>query len=78
MGRIPVYMRDLSDAKHIVQIAGECRSNANLVCGRYVVNAKSMLGVFALPTFGQVEMEVSDEDKERVKPKLEVFGLIRK
>ena len=71
-------MRDLSDAKHIVQIAGECRSNANLVCGRYVVNAKSMLGVFALPTFGQVEMEVSDEDKERVKPKLEVFGLIRK
>lgn len=77
MGRIPVYMRDLSDAKHIVQVAGECRSNANLVCGRYVVNAKSMLGVFALPTFGQVEMEVSEEDKERIKSKLENYGLIR-
>lgn len=77
MGRIPVYMRDLSDAKHIVQAAGECRNNVNLVCGRYVVNAKSMLGVFALPTFGQVEMEVSEEDKERIKSKLENYGLIR-
>ena len=51
MVKIPVYLRDMYDAKHLVQIAESCRGDVDLLCGRYVVDAKSMLGVFSLPTF---------------------------
>ena len=58
MVKIPVYLRDMYDAKHLVQIAESCRGGVDLLCGRYVVDAKSMLGVFSLPTFEQVEIGV--------------------
>ena len=49
MVKIPVYLRDMYDAKHLVQIAESCRGDVDLLCGRYVVDAKSMLGVFSRP-----------------------------
>lgn len=78
MVRIPVYLRNMYDAKHLVQIAGGCEHDVNLICGRYVIDAKSMLGVFSLPEFGQVEMEVYEEEEKAVREKLEIFRLIRK
>ena len=59
------------DAKHLVQIAESCRGDVDLLCGRYVVDAKSMLGVFSLPTFEQVEMGVGEEEAEFAREKLE-------
>ena len=51
---IPVYLRDMQDAKHLVQAAEACKKEVDLLCGRYVVDAKSMLGVFSLPCFDDV------------------------
>ena len=79
MVKIPVYLRDMYDAKHLVQIAESCRGDVDLLCGRYVVDAKSMLGVFSLPTFEQVEIGVGEEEEaEFVREKLESLNLIRK
>ena len=47
MIKIPVYLRDMCDAKHLVQAASGCEKNVDLICGRYIVDAKSMLGVFS-------------------------------
>ena len=44
MIKIPVYLRDMCDAKHLVQAASGCEKNVDLICGRYIVDAKSMLG----------------------------------
>ena len=59
MVKIPVYLRDMYDAKHLVQIAESCRGDVDLLCGRYVVDAKSMLGAVSythltLPTICSV------------------------
>ena len=78
MVKIPVYLRDMYDAKHLVQIAESCRGDVDLLCGRYVVDAKSMLGVFSLPTFEQVEISVGEEEAEFAREKLESLNLIRK
>ena len=78
MIKIPVYLRDMCDAKHLVQAASGCEKNVDLICGRYVVDAKSMLGVFSLPTFEQVEMGVGEEEAEFAREKLESLNLIRK
>ena len=76
MVKIPVYLRDMYDAKHLVQIAESCRGDVDLLCGRYVVDAKSMLGVFSLPTFEQVEISVGEEEAEFAREKLESLNLI--
>ena len=61
MIRIPVYLRDMYDTKHLVQAASGCQKDVDLICGKYIVNAKSMLGVFSLPTFDNVELSVEDD-----------------
>ena len=77
MVRIPVYLNNMTDAKHLVQIAEACKNDVDLICGRYVVDAKSMLGVFSLPKFDNVEMSVDKSEKKEVYHKLEKMNLLR-
>ena len=74
---IPVYLRDMQDAKHLVQAAEACKKEVDLLCGRYVVDAKSMLGVFSLPCFDDVKMRVEDEDAKILIQYLEQGNVIR-
>ena len=78
MIRIPVYLRDMYDAKHLVQVASGCQEDVDLICGKYIVDAKSMLGVFSLPTFDNVELGVEEEEEQEIREKLESLNLIRK
>lgn len=77
MIRIPVYLRDMYDAKHLVQAASGCRKDVDLICGKYIVDAKSMLGVFSLPTFDNVELGVEDDEEQELREKLKSLNLIR-
>lgn len=77
MIKISVYLRDMYDAKHLVQAASGCRNDVELICGRYIVDAKSMLGVFSLPTFNNVEIGAEEEDVKELREKLENLNLIR-
>ena len=77
MIRIPVYLRDMYDAKHLVQVASGCQEDVDLICGNYIVDAKSMLGVFSLPTFDNVELGVTDNEERKLREKLESLKLIR-
>ena len=77
MVKIPVYLRDMYDAKHLVQVASGCQKDVELICGRYIVDAKSMLGVFSLPTFDNVEIGAEEEDAKELREKLENLNLIR-
>ena len=55
MVKIPVCLNNMTDAKHLVQIAEGCDKDVDLMCGKYLVDAKSMLGVFSLPQFDNSE-----------------------
>lgn len=63
MVKIPVYLNNMTDAKHLVQIAEKCENDVDLVSGRYVVDGKSMLGVFSLPQFDNVEICVDEKKR---------------
>lgn len=65
------------DAKHLVQAASGCQEDVDLICGKYIVDAKSMLGVFSLPTFDNVELGVTDNEERKLREKLESLKLIR-
>lgn len=77
MVKIPVYLNNMIDAKHLVQIAEKCENDVDLVSGRYVVDGKSMLGVFSLPQFDNVELCVDEKEKDRVYKELEEMKLLR-
>ena len=34
--RIPVCIKSMRDTKHLVQAAGSCEKDVDLICGRYV------------------------------------------
>lgn len=76
--RIPICIKSMRDTKHLVQAAESCEKEVDLICGRYVVNAKSMLGVFSLPRFDQVDINVDESDFETIKKQLQKYDLIRK
>ena len=69
MVKIPVCLNNMTDAKHLVQIAEGCDKDVDLMCGKYLVDAKSMLGVFSLPQF--------ESEKDKVYEKLEQMNLLR-
>ena len=76
--RIPICIKSMRDTKHLVQAAESCEKDVDLICGRYVVNAKSMLGVFSLPRFDQVDINVDESDFETIKKQLQKYDLIQK
>ena len=78
MTKLPVKLNSMQDAKYLVQIAESCPYDVELICGRYIVDAKSMLGVFSLPRFDRIEINVDETDFEHMKQKLQKYGLIQK
>ena len=62
---IKVVLGTMQNARKLVGIAESIPYEAELCNGRYVVNAKSMLGVLSLPDFETGELHIhTDNDKE--------------
>lgn len=64
-------------ARLLIAAVGILEVDVDFMCGKYLVDAKSMLGVFSLPQFDNVEMCVDDSEKDKVYEKLEQMNLLR-
>ena len=73
MIKIPVYLRDMYDAKHLVQAASGCQKDVELICGRYIVDAKSLLGLMNLGFDQKIELKVYDEECDDLWKELDKF-----
>ena len=76
MKQIPVKFKNLRDAKNLVQIAQLYNFDVKLISGNYIVNAKSILGIFTLPQFDNVKFQVDTDDIENIKEQLKKFDLL--
>ena len=62
---VKVVLGTMQNARKLVSIVESIPYDAELCCGRYVVNAKSMLGVLSMPDFEAGELNIhTDNDKE--------------
>lgn len=62
---VKVILGTMQNARKLVSIVESIPYDSELCCGRYVVNAKSMLGVLSMPDFETGELNVhTDNDKE--------------
>lgn len=73
-----VVLGTMQDAKKLVNIVEHIPYDAELCNGRYVVNAKSMLGVLSMPEFEDGELHVHTDNEmecEEILEKLLEQGL---
>ena len=77
MKTVQVYLNSIQKVNSFSHELEQFDNDFDLVSGRYIVDAKSMLGVFSLPTFDNVEIGAEEEDVKELREKLENLNLIR-
>ena len=77
--KIKVTLGTKQNASKLVSIAESISCDVDLCYGRYIVDAKSMLGVLSLPDFAYGELQIpveTEEEKRRILEKLAEAGLL--
>lgn len=70
-----VKIRTIDDVKNFVQIASGIDGNIDLGNGRYIVDGKSILGVFSLDLMQPVQLRVYSDTAEQDIEKFSDFFL---
>lgn len=59
-----VLINSIDDVKNFVNIVNRYSCDIDLVSGRYVVDAKSIMGIFSLDLTKPIKVEVHSDDKQ--------------
>lgn len=58
MVRFPIRFQSISDVKDFVQVVNSYPYDVDLSSGRYVVDAKSIMGIFSLELQSVINLEI--------------------
>lgn len=62
MTNLTVLLKSINDVKNFVRIANDFRYDVDLVSGRYVVDAKSIMGIFSLDLSSPILVNIHSDD----------------
>ena len=62
MKTVEIKLLTIEDVQKFVNIVTKCSSDIDLASGRYVVNAKSIMGIFSLDLMSPIKMTVHSDD----------------
>lgn len=70
-----VSLASITDVKHFVDAATRCTCEVDVLSGRYVIDAKSIMGLFSLDLSKpvQVEFHGTDADSESFQQDITAF-----
>ena len=68
-----ILLKSIIDVKNFVNIVNEFDFDIDLESGRYVVDAKSIMGIFSLDLSKPITMRIYAEDTSAIDPKLAQF-----
>lgn len=60
-----VKLNAISDIRDFVNAASNCENRVDAVSGRYIVDAKSLMGLFSLDLSKPVELHVHTENPKK-------------
>ena len=69
--RCQIKLNSITDVKEFVNITFKAENDVDLICGKYHIDGKSIMGIFSLELDRPIEMEMSDADMEKLN---DVFG----
>lgn len=73
MGKFTVQLKSINDVKDFVRIVNDFPYDVDLASGRYIVDAKSIMGIFSLDLTQPIEVSIHNEGGEDLKKRLQSF-----
>ncbi len=68
-----IMLSSIDDVKKFVNLVNTYEFDVDLVSGRYVVDAKSIMGIFSLDLSNKIRVEVQSDDCEKFLGELKEF-----
>ena len=68
-----INLSSIEDVKTFVSIMNKCPFEADLVSGRYVIDAKSIMGIFSLDLTKPIQMNIHADDCEALMEELKPY-----
>ncbi len=68
-----ILLSTIEDVRNLVDIVTGARMEIDLSSGRYVVDAKSIMGIFSLDLLHPIQLTAHSDDTEELFRKLEPF-----
>ena len=73
MKTFDLLLSSINDVKDFVNIVSKCDFDVDLTSGRYVVDAKSIMGIFSLDLSKPIKVEVHSDDCDKFMEELDKF-----
>lgn len=73
MTNLSVMLKSINDVKEFVRIVNDFVYDVDLVSGRYIVDAKSIMGIFSLDLANPIAVNIHAEEADDLIEKLEPF-----
>jgi phosphocarrier protein HPr len=72
MRKFSIHLKSINEVKEFVRIVNDFPYDVDLASGRYIVDAKSIMGIFSLDLAKPIDVEIHDDLSgdlvERLKP----------
>lgn len=70
MKSLDVQISSIGDVKNFVNIVGKYDFDIDLISDRYVVDAKSIMGIFSLDLTKPIKVELHSDDTQEIEAEL--------
>lgn len=68
-----IFLKSIIDVKNFVNIVNEYDFDIDLESGRYIVDAKSIMGIFSLDLSKPITMRIYADDVSEIEKKIAQF-----
>lgn len=73
MTKLTIKLTSIKDVQDFVNAVGKFQGDVDLQSGRYVVDAKSIMGIFSLDLLNPIEMTIHSDGADELIASLERF-----
>ena len=77
MTSIKVNLDSVNKVKEFVEITGKFPEDLDLAYGKYVIDAKSLMGIFSLDLSKPLDLTINSDDEDRVEEISAAFSSFR-
>lgn len=65
--RITIYLNDFVKAQNFLKDVEKFNSDVDMIRGRYLIDAKSTIGIFTFDLSKPIDVEIHSDDEEEIK-----------
>ena len=77
MQKYKIHLKSINDVKEFVRIVNDFPYDVDLASGRYIVDAKSIMGIFSLDLTRPIDVEIHCEQCSDLVERLKPFNVLK-